>query len=356
MPLSEYVIAVLGRTRSLPIAVRYGATVGIVMLMFLLRLAAEPMLPEGYPFLLFFVAILLSSALFDHGSGLVAVVLSSLLSATWFMPPTGSLKLEDGRHLVVLGLFVAIGAAMAFVIEALHQAVAGERAANASLALSERRRGLLLHEFRHRTRNDLGSLVGLLHLRARAAGSEQLRDGLREAAAHAMALARVHTRLAAADLDDGALIDTRVFLLGLVADLEAALSGPRLRPIALIAETEAHVLDSERAVQLGLVLNEAVTNALKYAFPEPRAGRISISFRRQEADFVLIVADDGIGLPPEGDIDAAPQSDPPRGSGLGTRLLRALAAQMRGSFTRRAGQDGSGTVAELRFPAAQPGN
>ena len=355
MPLSDKVIAVLNRTRSMPVALRYAATIGVVLAMFLARIAASPILPDGYPFLLFFVAILLSAAMFDHGSGLLAVVVSALLSATWFMEPVGALAVVDHRNLIVLGLFVAVGSAMAFVIESLHQAIAGERAAALGLAVSERRRGLLLHEFRHRTRNDLGSLVGLLHLRARAADSEAVREGLREAAAHAMALARVHTRLAAADVDDGALIDTRVFLLGLVGDIEAALSGPGLRPIALLAEVEAHVLDSERAVQLGLVLNEAVTNALKYAFPESRAGRIAIRFRREGADFLLSIADDGIGLPPEGDIDPAPPSSPLRGAGLGTRLLRALAAQLRGSFARRPGPEGRGTVAELRFPALQPG-
>jgi two-component sensor histidine kinase len=68
---------------------------------------------------------------------------------------------------------------MAFVIETLHRALEELRRANAELARSERARALLLHEFRHRTRNDLGSLVGLLHLRARLAPSEAVREGLR---------------------------------------------------------------------------------------------------------------------------------------------------------------------------------
>jgi two-component sensor histidine kinase len=102
-------------------------------------------------------------------------------------------------------------------------------------------------------------------------------------------------------------------------------------------------------VPLGLVLNETVTNALKYAFPEGRAGTVQVRFLRQDSHFVLTVADDGIGIPPEAELDEAPPGHAPRGAGLGTRLLRALAAQLRGHFARRPGEDGRGTVAELRF-------
>jgi two-component sensor histidine kinase len=128
--------------------------------------------------------------------------------------------------------------------------------------------------------------------------------------------------------------------------------------VALVAEAEAHPLDSERAVQLGLTLNEAVTNALKYAFPEERAGTVRVRFAREGGEFVLTVADDGIGLPREGEV--AGGAVPPRrlassGGGLGTRLLGALAAQLRGSFKRLPGEGGVGTVAELRFPVQAPG-
>lgn len=354
MRIHTLVTAAIERTRTLPGTLRYLATAVLVVATLLLRLAAEPLLPPGHPFLMFFVAVFLAGALFDHGCGLFAVVLSAVLAAIYLLPPEAEFAVGDPGQLVALGLFVAIGAAMAFVIESLHRALAGEREANENLERSERGRTLLLHEFRHRTRNDLGSLVGLLHLRARVAGSEAVREGLREAAQHALALARVHTRLAAADIDEGATVDSRVFVLGLCRDIEAAGPGEGLRPVALLAEAEAHVLDSERAVQLGLVLNETVTNALKYAFPEGRAGRVTVRFLREGGQFVLSVADDGIGVPPEDDVEPSAPRDW-RGSGFGTRLLRALAAQLRGSFSRLPASLGTGTVAELRFPVEAPG-
>jgi two-component sensor histidine kinase len=103
------------------------------------------------------------------------------------------------------------------------------------------------------------------------------------------------------------------------------------------------------------VLNETLTNAMKYAFPEGRSGCVKVNFARDGNEFVLLVADDGIGLPPEGEVENAPPAATPQDAGLGTRLLRALAAQLRGRFARRPGPDGRGTVVELRFAATEPG-
>ena len=360
----------ISRTRRWPTWARYAATLAIVAAAFLLRRAADPILPQGYPYLLAFLAflaMLLSAALFDHAAGLLAAALSAALAAYFYLPPLGSLAVERQGDLVGLGVFAAVAAAISLTVETLHRALADLQRAlddlarsNADLARSEERRGLLLREFRHRTRNDLHSLVGLLRLRARAAPSDAARDGLREAAEHAMALARVHTRLTAADREgDAAAVDTREFVLGLCADLGAAAAGEGLRPVALVAEAEAHPLDSERAVQLGLTLNEAVTNALKYAFPEERAGTVRVRFAREGGAFVLTVADDGIGLPRDGEVAGGavpPRGRPPGGGGgLGTRLLAALAAQLRGTFKRLPGEGGAGTVAELRFPVQAPG-
>ena len=127
-----------------------------------------------------------------------------------------------------------------------------------------------------------------------------------------------------------------------------------MRPVALIAEAESHSLDTERAVHLGLVLNELVTNALKYAFPDNAAGTVRVAFHRDGRSFLLSVADNGVGLPAEDPPAGAAAGTRPLGTGLGTRLLQGLAAQLRGTLSRRSGENGSGTLAELRFPVAEP--
>ncbi len=151
-------------------------------------------------------------------------------------------------------------------------------------------------------------------------------------------------------------MDTKEFIEGLCRDLDRAVSGGELRPVALIAEAESHTLDAERAVHLGLVLNELVTNALKYAFPDNGAGTVRVRFNREGESFVLSVSDDGVGLPAH-ETSAAMRAagERPLGTGLGTRLLQGLAAQLRGALSRRQGENGVGTLAELRFPVAEAG-
>lgn len=343
----------------LPTPVRYLATVFLVLAVFGLLHAVVPVSPPLVPFAHLLVAVLLAAALFDSGSGFLATGLSAVLIACFYLPLSPELGVSEPGAQLALVLFVMVGMAMTAVIESLHRAVARLQIMHDELLNAERARGLLLREFRHRTRNDLGSLVGLLMLRARIAPSAAAREALREAAEHALALARVHARLALDHgLDQGAerpVVDTRDFVTGLCADIEAAQAGEGLRPVRLAAEAEAHTLSAERAVALGLVLNETVTNALKYAFPEDCAGTVRVRFGRDGDEFVLTVTDDGIGLPPEGELDEAPPATPAQGAGLGTRLLRALAAQLRGRFARRHGPCGQGTVAELRFAVAEPG-
>ena len=109
------------------------------------------------------------------------------------------------------------------------------------------------------------------------------------------------------------------------------------------------------SVHLGLALNELVTNALKYAFPDDGAGTVRVRFAREGESFLLSVSDDGVGMAGD-EAPAPPHAEKrPRGTGLGTRLLQGLAAQLRGTLSRRGSGNGAGTLAELRFPVAEPG-
>ncbi|WP_372622351.1 sensor histidine kinase [Falsiroseomonas sp.] len=349
----------LQRTRRLSTPLRYIITTVIVLVLFAVPELLVAGIPSSYSLTHLLIAVLLAAALFDHGTGLFATLLCAALGYWRNLGPAPSLGVQDPDVLVELALFIVVGVTMSLVLEALHRAVARQQQAQDELRRSERSQALLLREFRHRTRNDLGSLVGLLMLRARLAPSAAAREALREAADHALALARVHARLALDDgLDQGAerpVIDSREFITGLCSDIETSLTSAGLRPVRLLAEAEPHPLSAERAVPLGLVLNETVTNALKYAFPEDRPGTVQVRFARDGEEFVLVVTDDGIGVPPEGELEGAPPASPSRDAGLGTRLLRSLAAQLRGRFARRPGPDGAGTVVELRFLVAEPG-
>jgi len=342
MPLTRIFARASERTKTYPMSAHYFGAAGCALSGLAARFAMTPVFPDGYPYIMFFFGINLSAALFRPPAGIVTTLLSALLAVYFYVPPYYTFRLPDLETLVGLGLFVCIGCLNTKIIETLHRSLE-------ELNETKRKHLLLIKEYRHRTRNDLQSLVGMLLLRARMSKNEASKEGLREAAGHAMSLARVHTRLEQAEVASGshATTDTRRFLCGLCDDLHKAFNTDGLRLIAFETEIEEHTITTERAVHVGLVLNEIVTNAVKYAFPDEREGHIKILFCRIGDDFILRVVDNGVGMPPMDDGSRGKQT-----SGLGTRLLQALAAQLRGSFRREIGHGGEGTVAELRFPVA----
>ena len=108
-------------------------------------------------------------------------------------------------------------------------------------------------------------------------------------------------------------------------------------------EVESHLVPQERAVPVGLIINELLTNALKYAFPDERTGTVSVRFTREAEGFCLRVTDDGVGMAPDRPAD---------GSGLGQRLVRSMVTQLEGSYAIEPDAGTPGTVATVRFPAA----
>ena len=234
------------------------------------------------------------------------------------------------------------GGALVVSIESLHNALARARQA-------EHGRAAALAEYRHRSRNDLQSLVGLILLRARGA-SVETQAALREAAGHALALAAVHSSLAASALPGGAaVVDAGALVHGICRGLAhpgADNASPDktgaagLSLAAVVVEAETWPISAERGVSFGLLLHRCVWLARRGAYPDG-GGVVHVRFWRCGDRFRLEVEDAGRGMP------AA------TGPSLGSRMLRALGAQLRGTFERGPGRDG-GTRCVLIFPAAEP--
>lgn len=322
--------------------VRYGITTLLVLGTAVVRMTLEESL-RGYPFLLFFPAIFLASLLFDRGSGFLATAEATLLAAwIWFEPlaETGPARGEPTRYFPAI-LFFAIGCGIAALTEALRRAM--ERAAEA-----ERQKDLLLRELEHRARNDLQTVAALLQLGRRSGqGVEQV---IPPALDRIAVLSRVYARL---HLRDGqAAVDAKEFLEGLVGDLAGAHLG--LRPVVVTARADGIEIGQRLASALGLLVNELVTNAIKYAFPDGRAGEIRVDLRAEGDALVLSVEDDGVGCAPP-----APRP-PPKGTGLGRLLVQQLVAQNRGAVewtpggVPEAGAATGGTRVVVRLPC-EPG-
>jgi two-component sensor histidine kinase len=325
-------------TRGWPVWARYLCATLVVLIMLVLRMGLSAYLP-AFPFLLFFVAIILNAVLFDRGSGFYTVALSALMADYFFLEPVGSLWIEDHRAVLGLILYLLIGFTTAGIIEALHTTAHRLTRANKQLAANEQEKDLLLREAGHRMKNDLMTLEALVRLQERAVQDPTARSALASTADRIHVLSRVHDRLR---LGQGtiAVVNVADFITELCDDLKAALVG--LRPVAVTVRAEHHLLPQERSVPVGLIINELLTNSLKYAFPDDRSGTIIVSFSREGESFRVSVADDGVGLPPV--------SRPESASGLGTRLIRSMAAQLGGSVMIEKGGDTTGTRVTVQFP------
>ncbi len=266
-------------------------------------------------FLLFVPAVIISSMLFDKGSGLFAVLLSGAGGLFFFVEPVGSFASKSVGEVVRFIFFVLIGTFTAALVEAFRHTIDDLHATKRRLEEANRHRDLLLADINHRVKNHLGSLSAVLSLSKRRLNDDAAKEALDAAVSRLAVLGRVYTRLHIAD--ENVTLDAKEFLQGLCDDLSHSLLATR--PIAIRTDFEAMQMDAQSAISLGLIANELIANAIKYAFPQERAGAISLRLRRAEDGCIFEVADDGIGLP---------QGQP--SAGTGTRLIRSLVAQLDG--------------------------
>jgi two-component sensor histidine kinase len=181
----------------------------------------------------------------------------------------------------------------------------------------EEQRRRFLTEMNHRVKNNFQMVSSVLDLQARRAKSAEARDHLGAAHQRIHILAELHNSLAAAP--DAAEVDFALYLGALCEKLRGLIDDPERVRVEVIADSV--MVESGVAVALGFVVNELVTNAIKYAFPHPAAGAVTVSFQRDEAGGILRIADNGQGLPAQVET---------KGSGLGMRLVRSFVSQIGG--------------------------
>lgn len=212
------------------------------------------------------------------------------------------------------------------------------------------RQDLLAREMSHRVKNSLAIVASLLALQARAAEDPAVQMALADARSRVEAIASVHDQLWRQGDKDGdkaagegegvpGELDLAPFLEKLVANLASGVPCQRLACTACPQRISA-----DRAIPIGLLVNELVTNALKYAYPpetHPGGGEIRVRAERQPGSLVVEVADDGIGLPAEFEIGRNSKS-------LGMRVVGSLTRQLGGSLTIPA--RGKGACFRLEVP------
>lgn len=197
-----------------------------------------------------------------------------------------------------------------------------KEAVEAELRASNARLESLLTEVNHRVSNSLQLVSAFVHMQASALRDDAAKAALTETQQRIQAIAQVHRRLySSGDVEQVSLDD---YLQALVRELEQTWSTPMSpRPLRLVAEPIR--LSTDRAVSLGVIVNELVSNACKYAYAPDQAGEVRISLKREGDDhFCLAVEDDGAGMPAGGVI---------RGTGIGTKLIRSMASSLQAKIT-----------------------
>ena len=206
--------------------------------------------------------------------------------------------------------------------------------ADAELQGALEHQAMLTREMSHRVKNSLASVVGLLRLQARNSPSEDVQNALKDAASRITTIAQVHDHLWRSDRIG--FVDISDFAGVLCRKLQETAPGHRIR-----CTFGRLMISADKAIPLGLLINELVTNAAKHAYPGG-SGAIQVSGERRGADLHVVVSDEGIGLPKDFDIDQ------PRSS-LGFKVIKSLLTQLEGRITVNPDCPG-GTVIELDVP------
>lgn len=186
-----------------------------------------------------------------------------------------------------------------------------------SRATSERE--VLLRELYHRVKNNLQIIQSLLRLGSRNLDPAQ-REPFEAAVRRIGAMARVHNMLY--NSPDFASIDFRHYLANIVTDTVEGF-GVEARGIEVHMEVQSMQIPFDYAVPLAFVTIELLANAVKHAFPEGQRGTISVVARKEDGKGVLIISDDGVGIPEESSRRRTP---------LGLRLVTRLIEQIGGDM------------------------
>jgi two-component sensor histidine kinase len=215
------------------------------------------------------------------------------------------------------------------------RAVAALQASEADLRQALVEREALLKELHHRVKNNLQVIISLLEMQADKAEHPQALASLTQAINRVATIASMHELLHASD--SVSEIDLVEYVRRLVADVVSIYRNDSRLKVSVIGE--GIVVDLARAVPLGLLLNELLSNACKHAFPQSAAGELEIGLSEAEHEIHVRVRDSGVGLP----VGLSPRSV----TTLGLQLVHTLAQQLGGRVTFTSAE---GTIVDVQVP------
>ena len=191
-----------------------------------------------------------------------------------------------------------------------------KRQAEADLRAANERLEMLIREVHHRVSNSLQMVLSFVSIQAGQTSDPAARDALETTQNRIQAISKVHHRLYTRE--DLTTIDLDDYLETLVNELRASL-GKGKRAVTLALQAEPVEVSPDEAVSIGVIVNELVSNAAKYAFADGEAGLISLKLAPHGAGYTLDISDNGSGYDP---------AAAPKGSGMGMRIVTAVSRSL----------------------------
>jgi len=203
--------------------------------------------------------------------------------------------------------------------------ITARKLAEEHIAIALREKEVLLKEIHHRVKNNLQVISSLLRMQSTGVEDIHVRELFAESQRRVRAMALIHEQLYQSS--DLAQINLRDYISSLVNYLRHSYI-QRVSKVEISVDAEDTNVEMDRAMPLGLLISELVSNSLKYAFPtaaDQQTGKIWVNARHEGKGSVLIVGDNGVGLPDELDIEHA--------TSMGLQLVDSFVTQLRGQLT-----------------------
>jgi len=179
----------------------------------------------------------------------------------------------------------------------------------------------LLKEVHHRVKNNISNIESLLSLQVSSAKSDEVKTALRDTASRVRSMRVLYEKLLITG--EYRQVSMKHYIEGLIGSLIAVF--PDKQKVTIEKNISDFTLDSKKAVSVGIIINELLTNVFKYAFINRDSGMLSITVDKNENMVTVTVHDDGIGFDKRASVDAS--------SGFGVTLVKMLTEQLKGSFT-----------------------
>jgi len=247
------------------------------------------------------------------------------------------LRKDGGTVAVEIGLNPLTTNEETFVLASIIDITERKRAEE-QIGASLQEKEILLKEIHHRVKNNLQIISSMLNLQAKSIKDSRASEMFRESQNRVRSIALIHEKLyESKNLSD---LDLTDHIRSLVSYLFRSYGAHPDRIVPRVRVKDGF-LGMDTAIPCGLIINELVSNSLKYAFPEGRQGEISVELLRDNDDrFTLVVSDDGVGFPKDLDFRNT--------ATLGLQLVNTLTDQLKGSIELRSH---AGTKFALTFAA-----